>query len=85
MIKTLKATSFDTIAVAAVFAVNAILFLTPSVASFYFAGYIDSNLGHFHDYSALVATGELPYRDFAIEYPPLTVLFLCLLAPFSAT
>lgn len=84
MIKSLKTTPFDAIAIAAVFVVNVTFFLSPSIVNFYFAGHIDHNLGHFRDYSALIASGELPYRDFSIEYPPLTVLFLCLLAPFSA-
>ncbi|MEW5947760.1 MAG: hypothetical protein AB1742_16355, partial [bacterium] len=53
------------------------------VADFYFAGYVNDNLRHFRKYAESIASGELPYRDFPVEYPPVSVLFLAALSPFA--
>ena len=66
----------------------ALFFLSESVTKFYFAGYVSSNLSHFHDDAECLARGNLPYsRGFAVcvaakrntppekttfEYPPAT-------------
>ncbi len=37
-----------------------------------------SGTGLFFDYASQILSGQLPYRDFAIEYPPLSMLFFLL-------
>ena len=68
-----------------VFAVHLIFFLNRWITDFYFAGYVDNNLHYFHDFVSRMASGDVPYRDFPIEYPPLTVFFLWLLRPFAGS
>lgn len=70
-----------TAAVCTVFVV--IVMLTPWVSNYQFAGNIADNMHYFHDYSTRIARGDIPYRDFSIEYPPVSAAALALLAPFS--
>jgi len=39
----------------------------------------------YHEYGDLMFKGNLPYRDFAVEYPPLALLILLIPRLFSAT
>lgn len=52
---------------------------------FFFAGHVAENLRYMMDFAAQARAGLLPYRDVAVEYPPLSAGFLWALAPFSAS
>jgi len=71
------------------------LFFFRGLGSFYFAGFVADNLGHFHDDAVCIAQGSLPYSDafrecvavarkapartVVFEYPPATGLLLGLM------
>jgi hypothetical protein len=82
----LKKTDFTLVALVACFlAFTGILFLSQTITPFFFAGYISPNVEYLRAFAVKAAAGLLPYRDFAVEYPPLGALWLCAFAPFSGT
>ncbi|HOY61807.1 MAG: hypothetical protein BWY28_00871 [bacterium ADurb.Bin236] len=63
-------------------AVVGILFFTPAGGRL-FAGHVSVNLNYYRKFGEAAAAGLLPYRDVAVEYPPLGAAWLWAMAPFS--
>lgn len=61
----------------------ALFFFLDKPFGFFFAGHLSENLRYLMDFASQARSGLLPYRDVAVEYPPLSVAFLWALAPFS--
>ncbi len=63
-------------------AVVGLLFFTPAGGRL-FAGHVSVNLNYYRKFGEAAAAGLLPYRDVAVEYPPLGAAWLWAMAPFS--
>ncbi len=63
-------------------AVISVLFFTPAGGRL-FAGHVSVNLNYYRKLGEAAAAGLLPYRDVAVEYPPLGAAWLWAMAPFS--
>lgn len=53
---------------------HALIFIIP----FEEIGQAYSSTGFYFDYASRMMAGQIPYRDFAVEYPPLALLFFLL-------